>query len=167
MMEQILAWIKLPKDLAWPIVIVSALLLWGPDAFKDGLGLNLFIAEYRKWIGVVFLFFLVVGLLPVVPFFVRLVKDKHKINQQILWSKNRLKDLTSGEKEILKYYIVNNTRSQDLDIQNGEVSKLISDGFLYPASNMSYGDRRGSFTFPININDWTWDYLRKERELLD
>ena len=167
MMEQILAWIKLPKDLAWPIVIVSALLLWGPDAFKDGLGLNLFIAEYRKWIGVVFLFFLVVGLLPVVPFFVRLVKDKHKKNQLISWSKNRLKDLTPGEKEILKYYIVINTRSQDLDIRNGEVSKLISDGFLYLASNVSYGGRRGSFTLPVNINNWAWDYLRKERELLD
>jgi len=51
--------------------------------------------------------------------------------------------------------------------QNGNVSKLISDGFIYRASQVSYGGMRGSFTFPVNITDWTWDFILENPEVLD
>lgn len=178
MIEQLLSWLKLPRHVAWSLVVVSGLLLWGPDTFKTGLGLQPFIDDYRKWIGIVFLFFLVVGLQPLVPFLAKKVIDRYskkkqeKESKQIEQEKKReaeekLNKLTPGEKEILRYYIQYNTRSQDLNIQNGEVSKLLSDGFIYLASNVSYGGMRGSFTFPVNISDWVWEYVRENPEVLD
>ena len=177
-MEHILNWLKLPKHLAWPLVIVSALLLWGPDDFKNGLGLQPFIDEYRKWLGGVFLFFLVLGLQPIVPFLTKKFIEKQKqkkeeeerIKQENELQKQaeaKMKSLTPGEKNILLHYIQNNTRTQDLSIQNGDVSKLISDGFIYLASKVSYGGRRGSFTFPVNITDWAWGYIHENPEILD
>ncbi len=167
MLENLLNWVKAPKHLAWPLVIVSALLLWGPDDFKSGLGLETFINEYRKWLGIVFLFFLVVGLQPLGLFIMQKVKEKYKRLEDERRAEAKLKDLTPTEIEILRYYINNNTRTQDLSIQNGDVSKLISDGFLYLASQVSYGGMRGSFTFPVNITDWTWNYIRKNPDVLD
>ena len=166
-LENLLNWVKAPKHLAWPLVVVSALLLWGPDAFKSGLGLEPFIDEYRKWFGVVFLFFLVVGLQPVVPFISGKIKEKYERFEIERKAKEKINDLTPGEKAILRYYIENNTRTQDLSIQNGDVSKLISDGFIYLASQVSYGGMRGSFTFPVNITDWAWNYLRQHPEVLE
>lgn len=177
-MEQLLNWLKLPKHLAWPLVIVSALLLWGPGEFKSGLGLQPFIDEYRKWLGVVFLFFLVLGLQPIVPFLTKKVIDRYnkkkeeeeeakKEKEAKKQAEKKLKNLTPEEKEILRYYINNNTRSQDLNIQNGVVSKLLSDGFIYLASQVSYGGMRGSFTFPVNINDLVWAYIHKNPEVLN
>ncbi|MFV1950331.1 MAG: superinfection exclusion B family protein [Nitrospinota bacterium] len=167
MMENLLNWVKAPKHLAWPLVIVSGLLLWGPDAFKNGLGLEPFINEYRKWLGVVFLFFLIVGLQPIAPFVTQKVKEKYKRLESEKRAKIKINDLTPGEKAILKYYIKNNTRTQDLSIQDGDVSKLISDGFLYLASQVSYGGMRGSFTFPVNITDWAWNYIRRNPDVLE
>ena len=166
-LENLLNWVKTPKRLAWPLVIVSALLLWGPDAFKSGLGLELFIDEYRKWFGIVFLFFFVIGLQPVVQYISRKIKEKYETYEIVKKAKEKINDLTPGEKSILRYYIENNTRTQDLSIQNGDVSKLISDGFIYCASQVSYGGMRGSFTFPVNITDWTWNYLRQHPKVLE
>lgn len=167
MLENLLSWVKTPKHLAWPLVIVSALLLWGPDNFKSGLGLETFIKEYRKWLGVVFLFFLVVGLQPLGPLFMRKVNDVYSRLKGERKAVVKLKDLTPSEKEILRYYLEKYTRTQDLSIQNGDVSKLISNGFIYRASQVSYGGMRGSFTFPVNITDWTWNYIRKNPSVLD
>lgn len=178
MMEQLLNWLKLPKHIAWPLVIVSALLLWGHDGFKIGLGLQPFIDEYRKWLGVVFLFFLVLGLQPIAPFLTKKFIEKYnrkreeeeRIKQEkelLEQAKNKLENLTPDEKDIFRYYIQNNTRTQDLSIQNGNVSKLISDGFIYRASQVSYGGMRGSFTFPVNITDWTWEFIHNNPEVLN
>ena len=167
MLENLLSWTKTPKHLAWPLAIVSALLLWGPDNFISGLGLEIFINEYRKWLGVVFLFFLVVGLQPLAPLFMRKVNDAYNNFKGVKKAVEKLMDLTPSEKEILKYYLVKNTRTQDLSIQNGDVSKLISNGFIYRAAQVSYGGMRGSFTFPVNITDWTWNYIRNNPNVLD
>jgi hypothetical protein len=77
-MEAILSWIKLPKNLAWPLAIVSGLLIWGPEKFITGLGLQQFIDIYRDWIGIVFLFLLILGLQPLAPFVYEITIDKYR-----------------------------------------------------------------------------------------
>lgn len=182
-MEAILSWIKLPKNLAWPLVIVCALLLWGSDEFKKGLGLQPFIDNYREWIGIIFLFSLILGLQPIAPFIyakitAKINKQKNKEEAearaqaeleeeearkmaQYEEAEKNIKSLTGDEKTILNYFLLNNTRTQDLNYQNGNVTKLTELGFIYRASNISYGGRRGSFTFPYNISNWAWDYIQK------
>lgn len=178
MMEQLISWLKLPRHLAWPLVIVSGLLLWGPDGFISGLGLQPFMDDFRKWLGIVFLFFLVVGIQPLVPFLANKLLDKYRKRRQEVErtlleeqrqreAEEKLRKLTPGEKAILRYYIDLNTRSQDLNIQNGEVNKLLSLEFIYLASRVSYGGMKGSFTFPVNISDWVWEHIQEHPDVLD
>jgi len=131
MLDQFLSWMKLPKKLAWSLVIVTAVLLWGSSNFVEGLGLKDFINEYRKWFGIIFLFFLVVGLQDVGFYVFKFFKERYEKYRFAQWEKNQLKNLTPREKEILNHYIENDVRSIDLSIQDGEVSKLIKDGFIY------------------------------------
>ena len=188
-MEAILSWIKLPRNLAWPLVIVCALLLWGSDEFKAGLGLQPFIDNYREWIGIVFLFFLVLGLQPIVSFIYTKITDKIEQQKkretaeariqteikeeearkiaQLKEAEKNIRGLTGDEKAILIYFLQNNTRTQDLDYQNGNVTRLTNLGFVCRASNVSYGGRRGSFTFPYNISDWAWGYIQENPEVLN
>ena len=55
-------WLKQPQRVLWGFVIVVALMLWGPNWFINGLRVEEFIDEYRGFIGVAFLFFLVAAL---------------------------------------------------------------------------------------------------------
>lgn len=177
-MVDIVSWIKLPRHLAWPLVIVSGLLLWGSNDFKSGLGLQPFIDNHREWIGIVFLFFLVLGLQQIGAIIYEKIKsrasqrkaiEERKARDQAFLQQNEsnINNLTNDEKEILAYFLNNNTRTQDLNYQNGNVTHLTSLGFIYRASNVSYGGLRGSFTFPYNISDWAWDYIQKKPEVVN
>jgi hypothetical protein len=77
-----------------------------------------------------------------------------------------LAELTKEEKNILKRYIDKGTKSLDLNIQNGVVSRLLGIGFLKLAFKVSYGGSKGSFTFPVNIQDWLWKELEKNPHYL-
>lgn len=165
-MEPLLNWIKLPKNVAWPIVLVSGLLLWGPEKFNKGIGLDLFIHEYRIWVGVAFLFFLATGLMPVIPWIFNFIKEKYQeflVHKELM---QNLKELTPEEKSVLRQYLESDTKAQDLNIQSGVISRLIKIGFLELGFNVSYGGGRGSYTFPVNIQDWLWKELKKNPEHL-
>ena len=164
--EKYLDPLKLLREFTWPVVIVSGLLLWGPMGVIQGLGLDIFINDYRKWIGITFLFFLVAGLSPLSLFLIQVLKNNLKERKLAKWHMKKLESLTPAQKHILNYYFLFQTRTCDLSIQNGDVAQLIADGFLWRASNVSYGGR-GSFTFPVNIADWIWDYGIKHPELSD
>ncbi len=138
---------------------MTGILLWGPEPFSKGLGLNLFLAEYRTWVGVAFLFFLVSALLPVIPWCVDRIRAKTEDNRVRRQRLDLITKLTPEEKELLKLFIEGNTKAQDLNTQDGVVGRLLAIDFLVIASSVSYGGRRGSFTFPVNIQDWLWDEL--------
>ncbi len=166
-MEQFLNWIKLPKTVAWPIVFVTGLLLWGPENFNKGLGLDLFIDKYRIWVGVAFLFFLATGLTPFFPWAFNFIKQKITNHQLTKENIKKIDKLTTEEKNILRSYIDIDIKTQNLNIQDGVVSRLLKIGFLYLGFEVSYGGRMGSYTFPVNINDWLWDYLRENPSKLE
>ena len=47
-------WLKQAPSVAWSLVVLIGLMLWGPDWFRSGLGLEAFITEYRNYLGVFF-----------------------------------------------------------------------------------------------------------------
>ena len=165
-MEHLVNWLKLPKNVAWPIVLVSGLLLWGPEQFNKGLGLDLFVNEYRIWVGVAFLFFLATGLMPVIPWIFNFIKKRYQKRVAHRQLAQNLKELTPEEKDILRRYIESDTKAQDLNIQNGVVGRLLKIGFLELGFSVSYGGRLGSYTFPVNMQDWLWKELKKHPEYL-
>lgn len=142
--------------------MVSGALLFGPDLFLKRLGLDLFIAEYRKYIGVVFLG---VNVLILAHVFVFIYSYFSKIIKNMLFlraKRKRLYSLTDEEKRILSGFVSKNTRSQDLECTNGVVLGLEIEKIIVRVSSLS-----SYFTeFPYNIQPWAWEYLKEHPELL-
>lgn len=160
--NKIIEWLKLSPKYLFSVAVVSGALLFGPDLFLKRLGLDLFIADYRKYIGVVFLG---VNVLLFAHIFSFTYSYFSKIVENILFlqkRRKRLHSLTDEEKSILSGYISNNTRSQDFECTNGVVLGLEMEKIIFRVSDLS-----SYFTnFPYNIQPWAWEYLKKNPELL-
>ncbi|EOU1885459.1 hypothetical protein F6J58_01325 [Clostridium perfringens] len=63
---------------------------------------------------------------------------------------------------MLSSYIKNQSKTQDLPINNGVVAELASKKIIYRSTELSSS---GLF-FSYNLNDWAWDYLNKNPNLL-
>lgn len=74
-----------------------------------------------------------------------------------------LRDLSEDERDLLREYIHNNTKTQSFPISHGVASGLECQGVLFRASNASHP---GSVSFPYNIQPWAWHRLKKHPELL-
>lgn len=74
----------------------------------------------------------------------------------------RLQCLTEDEKQILRFYISENTRANMLRIEDGVVQGLKADGIIYQSASL------GSILegFAHNISDFAWDYLKVHPHLL-
>lgn len=144
------------------LLIATSILLFSPEIFLTTLGLDQLVINYKMWIGLLFTVSLSIILLMVV--FAVFLKLNERINecrrQKLL--RERLFKLTEEEKEILSYYIDNQTKSQNLSYTYGVVKSLERNLIIYRASTLSaYGD-----SFAYNIQPWAWDYLNKNPKLL-
>lgn len=81
--------------------------------------------------------------------------------------KRRFVRLSPAEKKVLRFYIKNGTRTQNLQYDDGVVVGLIREGILYYASNRAVGfwDPRYLYT-DVNIELWAWEYLNEHPEIL-
>lgn len=75
----------------------------------------------------------------------------------------RLQRLTEDEKQILRYYIAENTRANTLRIDDGIVQGLKANGIIHLSASM--GNVLEGFAH--NIDDFAWDYLQVHQYLLD
>jgi len=155
-------WLKIAPSAAWSLVVVIGLMLWGPDWFKCGLGLETFITEYRNYLGVFFLLSLIGGLTPVW----RIVGTEIREYQIARLGKKRLKNLTPDEKDILKGFIDQNTRTQNLSVGDGVVMGLTHEAIIYRSAPIG-SPAPGTAYFDYNIQPWAWKFLQKNADLLD
>lgn len=75
----------------------------------------------------------------------------------------RLQCLTEDEKQILRYYIAENTRANTLRIDDGVVQGLRANGIIRRSASM--GNALEGFAH--NISDFAWDYLHEHPHLLE
>lgn len=77
--------------------------------------------------------------------------------------KKRLRHLTEDEKDALRPFIENNVRTRRFRLSSGIGEGLQAKKILYRSSKVGeYGD-----FFPYNIQDFAFDYLRKNSHLLE
>jgi hypothetical protein len=154
---------KLPQRILWALLIIAGLVLWGPSWFVSGLGLGQFIDTYRMYLGVVFLLFLAATLPTPIQWVSTKAWEKLQEIRHRKLRQARLHDLSSDEKEVLRYYIDQDKRTQILDYTDGIAPGLEHAKIIYRATNMSqaYTD------FAYNIQSWALDYLRKHPEVLE
>jgi hypothetical protein len=159
---KVIEWIKLDPEYLLPVVVATSVLLFSPRSLLSSIGLESFVREYRSWLGLVWLLSFALlsshALTPFAKFIKRWVWEKIWI-----WhGRKRLQELTPSEKEILKGFLIGNTRSQYLDFQNGDVKLLERERIIFMASNT--GNLTGGIAY--NIQPWAWDYLRQNPQLL-
>jgi hypothetical protein len=161
--SQLAGWFKLPQRVLWALLFVSGLILWGPEPFVSGLGLGEFIAEYRMYLGVVFLLLLAATLPTLIHWLGKWCLAKWRSRKALISYQRKLLDLTPEEKKVLRGYLDGNTKTQYLDVSDGVAASLTSAGIIYMATQVSsaYTD------FAYNIQPWAWDHLRKNPELVN
>ncbi len=89
---------------------------------------------------------------------VRLIRSRRNLKK----IEHRLNNLTEDEKQILRYYLAENTRANTLRVEDGVVQGLKSSGVIYMSASM------GNLVegFAHNISNHAWDYIHKHPELL-
>ncbi len=75
-----------------------------------------------------------------------------------------LKQLTNDEKEILKYYLTENKRTQYFPLSSGVINGLCSKNLVYNSSNIA---AQGSYNFAYNIEDIAFNILKIHPEYLE
>ncbi len=149
--------LKLPPRYFVTATILAAFLLFSdPETLKQ-FGAFEFASEYRKYIGIVFLASAALSINGILGYFGRSTQSLVRARE----IKKRLNALTEPEKQILRYYIAKETRTNYLYMYDGIVEGLKAAGILTPAA-----ERGPPTCYPYNITDEAWNYLKKNRHLL-
>ncbi|MFZ2309620.1 MAG: superinfection exclusion B family protein [Rhodoferax sp.] len=155
--------IKMAPRYLVAIALVLAFLLFAPNEIAQRLGVADMAKDYRQWFGVAFL--ACVALLSVSVFqagygVVRTMVAKRRFKRQM---RERLGRLTEDEKQILRFYIGRQTRSNTLRADDGVVQCLAQAHIIFRAASL------GSLVegFAYNINEIAWDVLNEEPDFLN
>lgn len=160
----VLVWKFFKEDLEIVLVgfigiscVLSGLIFF-PDSIVNSLGL----LEYREKVKVYLGISLLICFIAIITFlFIYMAGISYLKKRQ-----KRLHCLTKQEKEILKRYIFNETRTDYFNCNDGVIKGLEIESIIFRSSNvssMSYG----TFSFSYNIQPWAWDYLNKNTDLLE
>ncbi|MGJ0484100.1 MAG: superinfection exclusion B family protein [Methylomicrobium sp.] len=161
--EQIIQALKLAPRYLIAISIFSGILIFASDKTAKLLGIYQFTQDYHQWIGITFIATISliaidwgIKISAVVRNMVRSVKFKKRIIQC-------LHTLTEEEKQILRYYLAKQSKTNTLRTDDGIVNTLVAKGIIYRSAN--HGNLLEGFSH--NINELAWDYLNINHGLLD
>ncbi|MGG3159779.1 superinfection exclusion B family protein [Priestia megaterium] len=160
---KMIEWLKLPARYLFVLALLAGILLFAPHSFLIKLGVDAFLEKYRTYIGITFLLFLMLFLVSFIQILYTFFKGKNEERTSRKFQQQRLRELTVQEKKILGYYIINQTRTQLLAMNNGNVNELARLGIIYRSSNMS----QGMEYFSYNIQPWAWEFLNKHPHLVE
>ena len=143
--------------------LTSAFLLFLNQKALEFLGLYDFSVRYKLYLGICLVFTtLLFGTYVVSEIFliIRSFFMKYKQRKFII---ERLDKLTEDEKQILRFYVANNTRANTLKIDDGVVKGLVNSGIIYQSASL--GNLMDGFAH--NISNVAWDHLHKNLNLLE
>lgn len=159
--SKIVDWIKLAPKYLFAIAVVTGFLLFVPTGILAPLGLASIIAQYRAFIGMLFLISSVLFLVHPLATLYELISTRIMTTMLVRDQQKDLSELTESEKEILRGYIHNKTQSQYLNPLDGVTAGLEAKRIIYRAANLGQIHQ-----FPYNIQPWAWKYLNNNPELL-
>jgi hypothetical protein len=128
---------------------------FGPENIFKKLSIYDFTQNYRPWLSIVFILasapLIVTIAIEITKWAKRWWRERQFYNRM----SERLDSLTEDGKQILRFYIAEQTRSNVLRIDDGIVQGLVSAGIIYRAA--SVGNMLEGFSY--NISDFAWNYL--------
>jgi hypothetical protein len=158
----VVEFLKLAPRYLVAIALGAGLVVFLPAKTQHTLGLDGIVQSYRAWFGVALV--LSVSLLCVwivlVP--INALRRARRNKKQRDYLHKRLRTLTEGEKQILRYYFAKGTRSNRLKIDDGTVNGLVMSGIIYRAAN--HGNLISGFDH--NITDEALEFIAANPVLL-
>jgi hypothetical protein len=161
--EQIIQALKLTPRYLVAVSIFCGALLFISEQTSKALGVYQFTQDNRQWLGIALIASLSlvvidwsIKIFAVVRNFVRRVKFKKSLIQ-------RLHSLTEEEKQILRYYLSKQSKTNTLRTDDGIVNALAAKGIIYRSA--SHGNLLEGFSH--NINELAWDYLNENPGVLE
>ena len=158
-----LEFLKLAPRYLIALGIMAAFLLFTDEKLLKFIGIFEFAQNNRPMLGlslVVTVALFVVSVSADVLSFAKGWLGKRQFHRRVT---DRLHRLTEDEKQILRFYIAENTRANMLRIEDGVVQGLKSDGIIYQSASL--GNVLEGFAH--NISDYVWDYLHVHPHLLN
>lgn len=161
--KNLLEFLKLTPRYLVSLGIATSFLLFSPKNVLQYLRIYNFTQDYRQWISI--LLILSVALLAVSIAIEAMQVIKHWWNKKKFYNRmsKRLNNLTEDEKQILRYYIANQTKSNVLKFDDGIVQGLVAKDIIRRASSL------GNLLegFPYNISEFAWEYLNEDPWILE
>jgi hypothetical protein len=144
------------------VAVIAGVLLFLPAEHLSAIGVDQFAKLNRQWLGLAFLVSAIlwgVAMLGHMGTWFKKILARRAIRKRVV---RKLQALTEDEKQILRYYVAKNTRSNRLRVDDGVVKGLVSDRIIYMSSNL--GTVHDGFAH--NIHDFAWDYIHENVEVL-
>ena len=170
----IIDWNKIPPRILFALTVICGVFVFGGDDLLKYLGLAAIQSRYRPFFGFGFLLFGALFLsYPIATMWKQfsewLKRESNRRKQEKIY-KEWLKRLTPRQKEILRRFVKNQTRSVQLDYTDGAVNELVNAGIIYLPTEISIFQRRpradnGLYT-SYNIHPWVYEYLKEHPEML-
>lgn len=157
-----LEFLKLAPRYLVAVVVIAGALLFFPNTWLERVGVAGFAKANRQWLGLAFLVSAVLWGIAVVMgcwVWARRRLTQRSVRRHVVW---KLNSLTEDEKQILRYYLFNNTHANSLRIDDGVVQGLVTDHIIYRSSTMGYA----LDGFAHNITDYVWDYIHANPQVL-
>ncbi len=142
--------------------IVAAFFIFSPESWLKNFGCSELAQHYRPYLFFIFVFTSVLFAVDRSISVVGWIRHKSIVSKIAQRRMERLHRLTENEKQILRFYIAKQSRSNVLRIDDGVVNGLAADGIIYRSANV----RGGHMAFAHNISDDAWDYLHQNQALL-
>ena len=161
--QHILDALKLAPRYLAAISVACAFLLFTHAAVLQWLHVADFAQNNRQWVSLVFISTTILFLVDRATEVRRIYRDRQITAEAEKRRLKRLNALTEEEKQILRFYIAKQTRTNYLRIGDGVVQGLEASGIIYQAH--SIGDVLDGFAY--NITEFAWEYLQKHHALLD
>ncbi len=158
-----LEFLKLAPRYLIALGVMAAILLFASEEFLKFIEVFEFAKDNRPMLGLILVVTASLFAVSVAAYGVALVKGWWRKRKFYLRMTERLNRLTEDEKQILRFYLAENTRANILRIEDGVVQGLKADGIIFQSASL--GNILEGFAH--NISDFAWNYLHVNSHLLD
>ena len=157
-MNMVLYFFQKRPEVVWICTLFLGGVLLAPDGLISMLGLEGIVSDYRTYIGLCFLLFLIFALCHLagyVKLFVIRRQERRKLRDYIPY-------MTDKDKEIIGYLLHNRQKLFSTCSDGGYASELIARGFIRPMHQ--YGQSVSRNREPFGIPDHLWAVLERHHE---
>ena len=161
-LSRLTEWLKLSAVRIAAVLLASGFLMFAPDVVHERLGVTGLVAAYRGYIGLALVGSAALLVAMAGEAIWGRAKPRLDLFLLIRRMRPRLDRLTPAEKDVLRPYLKEKTRTQYFQLGDGVVAELVTARILH-SFNVS---APGGMSWAHNIQPWAWDHLNKHPDLL-